>query len=83
MPVSGSGEIWCLGKHRLLCGDARGAEAYQRLMNGNLAQMIFTDPPYNVPVNGHVCGLGKVKHAEFAKASGEMNEAEFEGFLTL
>jgi DNA modification methylase len=82
VPVSATGEIWCLGKHRLLCGDARDVDAYQRLMKGELAQMIFTDPPYNVPVNGHVCGLGKVKHAEFAMASGEMSEAEFEGFLT-
>jgi hypothetical protein len=44
--------------------------------------LVITDPPYNVPVNGHVCGLGKVKHAEFAMAAGEMSEAEFEGFLT-
>jgi DNA modification methylase len=82
VPVSASGELWCLGRHRLLCGDARDSDAYQRLMNGELAQMVFTDPPYNVPVNGHVCGLGKVKHAEFAMASGEMSQAEFEGFLT-
>jgi DNA modification methylase len=82
LPVSASGELWSLGKHRLLCGDARDSAAYQQLMNGELAQMVFTDPPYNVPVNGHVCGLGKVKHAEFAMASGEMSQAEFEGFLT-
>ena len=43
--------------------------------------MVFTDPPYNVPIDGHVCGLGKVKHREFAMASGEMNEAEFTAFL--
>ena len=82
VPVSATGELWCLGKHRLLCGDARDVDAYQRLMNGELAQMIFTDPPYNVPVHGHVCGLGKVKHADFAMASGEMSEVQFEGFLT-
>jgi DNA modification methylase len=43
--------------------------------------MVFTDPPYNVPIDGHVSGLGKVKHAEFAMASGEMTEAQFTAFL--
>jgi DNA modification methylase len=44
--------------------------------------MVFTDPPYNVRIDGHVCGLGRIKHAEFAMASGEMSEAEFTAFLT-
>lgn len=79
--VSRSGDLWLLGKHRLLCGDARDAGAFGGLMGGEKAQMVFTDPPYNVPVNGHICGLGKVKHAEFAMAAGEMSEAEFEAFL--
>jgi DNA modification methylase len=43
--------------------------------------MVFTDPPYNVPISGHVSGLGRVKHAEFAMASGEMSEDQFIGFL--
>ena len=51
-------------------------------MAGKLAQMVITDPPYNVPIEGHVCGLGKVKHAEFAMASGEMSKEEFEAFLS-
>ena len=51
-------------------------------MDGNLAQMVFTDPPYNVRVDGHVSGLGGTKHREFAMASGEMNPDEFERFLT-
>jgi DNA modification methylase len=55
---------------------------FGQLMAGELAQMVITDPPYNVPIDGHVCGLGKVKHAEFAMASGEMSEAEFESFLS-
>ena len=79
--VSGIGDLWHLGRHRLICGDARDAAVFKRLLGGERAQMVITDPPYNVPVNGHVCGLGKVKHAEFAMASGEMSEAEFEGFL--
>jgi len=44
--------------------------------------MIFTDPPYNVAITGHVCGVGKIKHREFAMASGEMSQSEFTNFLT-
>ena len=80
-PVTRAGDIWCIGKHRLICGDAIDPEAYARLMDGAEAQMVFTDPPYNVPIEGHVSGLGKVKHREFAMASGEMTEAEFTAFL--
>lgn len=79
--VSREGDLWILGQHRLICGDARDPAVYARLMQGEAAQMVFTDPPYNVPVNGHVCGLGSVRHAEFAMASGEMSEEEFTAFL--
>jgi DNA modification methylase len=79
--VTRSGDLWVLGDHRLICGDARDSAVYARLLNGARAQMVFTDPPYNVPVNGHICGLGKVKHDEFAMASGEMSEEEFTAFL--
>lgn len=80
-PVSQHGDVWLLGRHRLLCGDAQKAENFNLLMDGELADLVFTDPPYNVPVDGHVCGLGSIKHREFAFASGEMNEAEFTAFL--
>jgi hypothetical protein len=43
--------------------------------------VVFTDPPYNVPIDGHVGGLRAVKHREFKMASGEMTPAEFESFL--
>lgn len=43
--------------------------------------MVFIDPPYNVPIDGHVSGLGRTRHAEFVMASGEMTEAEFTAFL--
>ncbi|CAO3412874.1 site-specific DNA-methyltransferase [Azospirillum doebereinerae] len=81
-PVTRPGDLWRLGRHRLLCADATQADAYQRLMAGAAAQMVFTDPPYNVPITGHVCGAGSVRHAEFAMASGEMSEAEFTTFLS-
>jgi DNA modification methylase len=79
--VTRPGDIWTIGKHRLICGDATDPEVYARLLEGAEAQMVFSDPPYNVAVDGHVGGLGKTKHREFAMASGEMNEAEFTAFL--
>ena len=79
--ISRPGELWMLGRHHLLCGDALDGQSYAGVLDGNPAQMVFTDPPYNVPIDGHVCGLGAVKHAEFAMASGEMSETEFTAFL--
>lgn len=80
--VSKLGDVWKLGKHRLVVGDARDPAVFEALMADELAQMVITDPPYNVPIDGHVCGLGKVKHAEFAMASGEMSKPEFKEFLS-
>ena len=79
--TSRAGDIWAVGDHRLMCGDALDPDTYASLMAGEQAQMIFTDPPYNVPIGGHVSGLGKTKHREFAMASGEMTKAEFTAFL--
>ena len=79
--VTQPGDLWQIGRHRLFCADATKAESYACLLDGARAQMVFTDPPYNVPIDGHVGGLGKVKHREFAMASGEMTEAEFTAFL--
>jgi ParB-like chromosome segregation protein Spo0J len=80
--VSRLGDLWLLGAHRLLCGSALDPASYQRLLGGELVRAVWSDPPYNVPVAGHVCGLGQVKHREFAMASGEMSEGEFTGFLS-
>jgi DNA modification methylase len=77
-----AGDMWLLGRHRLICGDAREAAAYQALLQGQKAQFAFTDPPYNVPIDGHVCGLGRVRHANFAMGCGEMSEAQFTEFLS-
>ena len=79
--VSRLGDLWQIGRHFLLCGDSMKNESYQQLLNGERAQMVFTDPPYNVRIDGHVSGLGKNTHREFAMASGEMTEAEFVTFL--
>ncbi len=79
--VTRPGDLWQIGPHRLICGDATDLETSARLLDGERAQMIFTDPPYNVKIDGHVSGLGAVKHREFAFASGEMSQAEFTAFL--
>ena len=75
------GDIWQLGPHRLICGDALDPAVVEALMQGERARMVFTDPPYNVPIDGHVGGSGRIKHREFAMASGEMSAPEFTGFL--
>jgi DNA modification methylase len=80
--VSRLGDLWRLGNHRLLCGDALDPAAYERLLDGVQAHMVFTDPPYNVPIDGHVCGTGRIRHHDFVMASGEMSSEEFTAFLT-
>ncbi|MBI1394026.1 MAG: DNA methylase N-4 [Alphaproteobacteria bacterium] len=81
-PTTEPGDIWVLGRHRLICGDARDPNAYAALLKGERADLVFTDPPYNVKIDGNVCGLGSVKHREFAMASGEMSKDAFAAFLT-
>ena len=75
------GDLWILGPHRMLCGSALSPEDCSRLLGGEKAQFVITDPPYNVPITGHVSGLGKVRHREFAAASGEMTADQFTAFL--
>lgn len=79
--VTQGGDIWQLGDHRLICGDAQRPETYAALMLDDRARMVFTDPPYNVKISGHVCGSGTIQHREFAMASGEMTQADFTRFL--
>lgn len=77
--ISRPGDVWLLGDHRLYCGDATAPSSYAQALGGAAAQMVFTDPPYNVPIEGHVSGSGR--HAEFAMASGEMSPEQFTVFL--
>ena len=79
--VSKSGDIWKLDKHIIYCGDSLDPESFKKIMGEDRAQMIFSDPPYNVKITGHVCGNGKIQHEEFAMASGEMTSEEFIEFL--
>jgi len=81
--ISALGDLWQLDQHRLFCGDALQGESYQLLMNGQAVHMVFTDPPYNVKVDGHCTGLGSVRHREFPMASGEMSRTQFTEFLSM
>jgi len=81
--VTKLGDMWSLGQHRVLCGDARQPESYTFLLEGDAPRMIFTDPPYNVPVQGHVRCARNSDHREFAMASGEMSDGEFHTFLVV
>lgn len=80
--ITRRGDVWQLGRHRLICGDAREPSDYDKLLSSEQVDLIFTDPPYNVPIDGHVCGAGSIHHREFAMASGEMSPAAFTAFLT-
>src|SRR5580692_4170535 len=80
-PVTKPGDLWLLGEHRILCANALMSESYARLLGDERAQMVFTDPPWNIPIAGHVSGLGAIKHGDFAMGCGEMSATEFEAFL--
>lgn len=82
VPVSHEGDLWTLARHRILCADALKEQNFPLLMDRQKASVVFTDPPYNVKINGHVSGLGKIRHREFAMGCGEMSEAQFTNFLT-
>lgn len=76
------GDLWLMSQHRVFCGDALLPSSYDRLMDGQRASLVFTDPPYNVKIDGHATGNGKTRHRAFPMASGEMSETEFESFLS-
>lgn len=80
-PVSRLGDIWQLGDHRVLCGNSLEADAYAVLLGGERVHAVLTDGPFNVRIEGNVSGLGKTVHKEFAMASGELNDAEWQAFL--
>jgi ParB-like nuclease domain len=80
--VTQTGDLWMLGKHRILCGNSLAEASYRTLMVNRRATTVFVDPPYNVAIDGNVSGKGSIRHREFSMASGEMNEAEFVAFLT-
>lgn len=80
-PVTRVGDLWQLGDHRLICGNALEEDTYKELLGDERCQAVLTDPPYNVEIGGNVSGLGKKTHDEFVMASGEMSDEEFQSFL--
>jgi len=79
--ISQPGDLWRIGDHYLLCGDALNGESYKRLLGSAKAELVFTDPPYNVAIAGNVSGRGRSKHRDFSMASGEMSRSQFTQFL--
>jgi len=65
--IAQPGDLFHLGNHRLIVGDARDGNVYDRLMKSELAEMAFLDPPYNVPIQGNAAGHGRTKYREFPK----------------
>ena len=78
-PVSSIGQLWLLGKHRIMCGDSTDTKALAILMMGQLAAAALLDPPFGCPIDGFVSSKGK--HREFIQASGEMTEPELLEFF--
>lgn len=81
LTVTMDGDIWLMEQHRLLSGDARDQAGYDRLLGDDTIDVVFADPPYNVKIENNVSGLGKVRHCDFAMASGEMTPEDFTQFL--
>jgi len=75
------GDVWELGGHHVHCGDATSEAAFERLLTDDRADVVFVDPPYNVRIDGHASGKGKVRHREFAQGSGELSREDFIRFL--
>lgn len=78
--VSRPGDLWVMGKHRLLCGSALESANYDRLMGEDTAQLVCQDPPWNIAVSA-ISGAGKTRHRPFLMANGEMSDEEFRGFI--
>lgn len=80
--VTRRGDLWHIGPHRLACADALEQSSYDVLMGNELADVVVTDPPYNVPILGHVSVSPRQLHREFVMASGEMTREQFARFLS-
>lgn len=80
--VAKLGDVFFLGDHKVGCGDARDAAFIRDLAAGKTVACVFSDPPYNVPIDGFVSGLGKTRHREFSMGTGEMSREQFVAFLS-
>jgi DNA modification methylase len=82
LAISKIGDLWELGHHKLLCGNAQSTADVRRVMGGKVATMVITDPPYNLPIK-QVQGRGRIKHGNFPQGAGEMSSAQFIQFLRI
>jgi hypothetical protein len=80
-PVTQSGDLWVLGDHRILCGNALSAESYDRVLGGEKAEMMFADPHHHAATDGHISGLGAIKRGDFVGPSRQLSSAKFLAFL--
>ncbi len=80
-PTAQAGDCWLMGNHKVCCGDALNPATHESLLHGQIVHAVLTDPLYNVPIAGNVSGLGRKAHGEFAMASGELNDHEWQAFL--
>ena len=74
VPVTVEGDVWILGRHRLMCGDSTSIDAVEKLMDGRKADMVFTDPPYNIDYQGVKDKRDKIKNDK-------MSDEDFVDFL--
>jgi len=75
-PLTRLHDHWVIGRHHLVCADARLPESYERLLGDVRPELTFVDPPYNVDA-GRISGLGRVKHGNFVQGSGELSDGAF------
>lgn len=80
-PLSQPGDLWCLDQHRLFCGNSLDPRSYELVLAGRTIDCVFSDPPYNIKIEGVVSGKGKTRHRDFAMGVGEMSDAQFRKFL--
>lgn len=79
--VSQVGDLWRIGEHRLICGDARDVNIWEALLGDERASLVFADAPFNLPIDGFVSGNGRNRHRDFVMGAGEMSPPEFTAFL--
>jgi ParB-like chromosome segregation protein Spo0J len=82
LAVSKAGDLWRLGRHALLCGTALSEDGFRALLRAKRAHMVFTDPPYNIPIQGNTSGHGNIQYREFPMGVGELDVIEFTSLLT-
>jgi hypothetical protein len=79
--VSRPGDAWMLGRHRIICGDARQGEVLREILGDERVDLVFTDPPHSAPTYGRPLGRDVIQPCHFDDVSGEVKDDEFRIFL--